>query len=245
MKIVSAQLNVNGKETFFAFRDDEPGDRGAIQQIFVNMDYDVSHYEQGKRLRKLASQKQQKLLIIDAGANIGASTVFFSKTWENSLVFAIEPEETNFHILCLNTKDLDVRRYHGAISNQKGRMTLSDPNRSTMGFVTSKFDDQIEGTFLNHIESLSPKDILAEMAHEDVYPFIFKIDIEGAESFLFDNDSPWVNKFPLIIIELHDWMLPFKGTSRNALREITKYDFDVILRGENLLCFNGEILRTL
>ena len=39
---------------------------------------------------------------------------------------------------------------------------------------------------------------------------LIKIDIEGGESELFEKNIEWIEKFPLIIIELHDWMLPLK-----------------------------------
>jgi hypothetical protein len=47
---------------------------------------------------------------------------------------------------------------------------------------------------------------------------------------------------PLLIIELHDWMLPFAGSSRGFLRAIASLDFDVVHRGENIFCFNRRLL---
>ena len=69
-----------------------------------------------------------------------------------------------------------------------------------------------------------------------------KIDIEGGEADLFSNNDAWVDRFPLIVIELHDWLLPGTGSSRNFLRAIAGRNFDVVFRGENLFCFNNDLL---
>jgi hypothetical protein len=65
-------------------------------------------------------------------------------------------------------------------------------------------------------------------------PFIAKIDIEGAEADLFAANTGWVQSFDLVIIELHDWMLPGQGTSRNFLKCIANLDRDFLHIGENI-----------
>jgi hypothetical protein len=60
---------------------------------------------------------------------------------------------------------------------------------------------------------------------------------------LFSGDYGWMELFPLLIIELHDWLLPGQGTSHNFLKALTEFEFDVITRGENCFCFNNRILR--
>jgi hypothetical protein len=66
-------------------------------------------------------------------------------------------------------------------------------------------------------------------------PFMAKIDIEGFEDILFSSDTEWVQRFPVIVIELHDWMIPGKATSNNFLRTIAQYDRDLLFRGENVI----------
>jgi hypothetical protein len=71
--------------------------------------------------------------------------------------------------------------------------------------------------------------------HHDCEPFLIKIDIEGFESDLFSANTEWVDCFPVIIIELHDWMLPGDCNSRNFLQAIAGRSRDFILRGENVV----------
>ena len=70
-------------------------------------------------------------------------------------------------------------------------------------------------------------------------PFLIKIDIEGFEQELFSKKIEWMDKFEIIIIEIHDWMLPTKSISSNFIRSLAKTlnksKRDLIIRGENLI----------
>ncbi len=43
-------------------------------------------------------------VIIDAGANIGTSSIFFARKYPGARIFAIEPETSNFTLLKKNTR---------------------------------------------------------------------------------------------------------------------------------------------
>lgn len=73
-------------------------------------------------------------LIIDAGANIGASPIYFLSRYPDALVVAIEPERNNCALLRSNCEGLDVRVIEAAICNQPGPRFLSDPGLSDWGF---------------------------------------------------------------------------------------------------------------
>ncbi len=65
-------------------------------------------------------------------------------------------------------------------------------------------------------------------------PFLVKIDIEGFEADLFKENTEWVQKFPVLIVELHDWMLPRSANSQNFLKCVSSLDRDFVFRGENV-----------
>jgi hypothetical protein len=69
--------------------------------------------------------------------------------------------------------------------------------------------------------------------NSDTVPFIIKIDIEGGEQNLFRSDTDWMERFKVIVIEMHDWLLPFQDTSRNALRALSRSGRDYLHKGEN------------
>jgi FkbM family methyltransferase len=244
MNLSVLHLQTGGGQAPFYFRNDSIGDNGVIQQIFQNRDYDFSMWQQGKRL--LQHHREQirsgRSLIIDAGANIGASVVYFLETFDSSIVYAIEPDEANFEILEMNTRRFTNRiNFHGAISSTDGELALEDPGHSDWGFRTKPIaDDKTSGR--NVVKSISPATILGDPRLAGAIPLIFKIDIEGAESDLFSGDTSWMAKFPLLIIELHDWLLPFSGSSRNFFGAVAKHDFDFLYRGENIFLFSRPIL---
>lgn len=71
------------------------------------------------------------------------------------------------------------------------------------------------------------------------------MDIEGGESGLFADACEWMDAFPCIIVELHDWMLPGMGTSRNFLKQVAARQLDFVHRGENIFLFNTELTKRL
>lgn len=220
------------------------GDLGAIQQVLINQDYKIGHWPQGQKLLQY-HQEHSKLmpsLIIDAGANIGAAVVYFSTIFSNSFIFSIEPDISNWHILEANTAGLNVFNFYGAIADVDGELIFEDPGRSDMGFMTRRISELDENINSKRVKSISPLSILTHSVSQNTNPLILKIDIEGGEDALFNGDTNWLSKFPLVIIELHDWMLPFSGSSRNFIKAVAQHDFDFVYRGENIFLFNRQLL---
>jgi len=238
MKLANFKTNINGEEVDLSFRTDSVGDKGVLQQIFVDEDYRIVHWAQGRMLLEYYQTRQNKgerALIIDAGANIGASAVYFSKLYPASVVLAVEPQESNVNLMRVNVDKLNVKVFQAAIGCENGVMYLQDPGQSDWAFRVRETGDQ-------PVDVLSPASLMSSVKDQNLFPFIFKVDIEGGEGNLFRENIDWVDSFPLIVIELHDWMLPFQGTSRSFFKAITAYDFDVVYRGENVFCFNKRIL---
>jgi hypothetical protein len=90
-----------------------------------------------------------------------------------------------------------------------------------------------EAARVGEVETVTVAGILHDNA--DASPFIVKIDIEGFESTLFESDTSWLDEFPVVLIEIHDWMIPGKALSRKVLKALTQVPRDVVISGENLL----------
>lgn len=244
MKLGAVKVTLNDKTFVFNFREDSIGDRGVIEQIFVNQDYDITPWAQGKKLIEYHNEQSQlrPSLIVDAGANIGASVLYFLNSFQSSFVFSIEPEPMNWQLLEINTAGYPNNfNFHGAISNIDGEVFLQDPGLSDWGFRTSSTGDKDDSN-ARIVKSISPVSILSSPLVSGMTPLILKVDIEGGESKLFEGDTSWLEKFPLVIIELHDWLLPFSGSSKNFLKAVSQHEFDFVYRGENVFLFNRNIL---
>jgi len=109
-----------------------------------------------------------------------------------------------------------------------GDAVLTDPGEGEWGYRTSG-DGAGE-----RVPRLAAAELVEQKRREGFRPFIAKIDIEGAEEELFSADTGWVDEFPLLIVELHDWLLPKSASSRNFLRCMAERDRDFVYLGENV-----------
>jgi FkbM family methyltransferase len=232
------QLPGGGQRPFF-YRPDSIGDNGVIHQIFSAADYSISPDTRFQSLIRYAvaqSTGGKRPLVIDAGANIGASTVYFSLQYGTGKVIAIEPEKGNVELLRRNCAGLDVIVQEAALGAAAGTGFVNDPGHSDWGF-------RVGPTGAHAVPIITVPQILAAPELSGFFPLVCKIDIEGGEAALFDTGTEWVDQFALIVIELHDWLFPGQATSRNFLRTIAAHDFDFVWRGENAFCFNNRLLK--
>jgi hypothetical protein len=76
----------------------------------------------------------------------------------------------------------------------------------------------------------------------DLFPFMVKVDIEGAEGDLFSENTGWVQETPLIMIELHTTgCRRRRGTALPFLRAIAGLDRDFIQGGEGIASIANDI----
>ena len=218
-----------GRTRGFHFRNSD-ADRGVIQQIFQRDDYALGRLARGGELQAWyddAVRRGDRPLILDAGANIGASAVWFSFTFPQARIVAIEPDAGNFELLVRNTAGLNVDARKAALASCAGTASLVDPGQGEWGYRTVSSKD---GT----IEQLAAESLVGELARDGYAPFIAKIDIEGGEGELFSQRVEWIDLFPLVIVELHDWLLPRGGTARPFLKCMAERDRDFVYLGENV-----------
>ena len=205
-------------------------DIGVLDQIFKNKDYSIERLRRGADLSEKFSsiiQAGKTPLIIDAGANIGASAFWFSATFPSAHTVCFEPDSSNFKLLESNTVGFNVELHEAAIGAVEGAVDLVDPGEGAWGYQTRHNPNGV-------IKMLSLDRIVTSKKMLGYEPFIVKIDIEGGEDELFSSHTDWVNEFPLLIIELHDWLLPGKATSANFLKAIGGLDRDFVHIGENI-----------
>ena len=210
-------------------------DCGVIKQIFLKKDYSLRKLQrQGDVLAAYESiLKQGKTpLIIDAGANIGASVVWFMTQFPRSHLVAFEPDSENVKLLRRNVAGLDVEINEAAIGSVDDRVSLIDPGTGEWGYQTKP---DLSGGCLR----MSASRVISEKMRSGYVPFIFKIDIEGGEDNLFERDTDWIDDFPLIVIELHDWLIPRQNTSLNYLKSISRYKRDFVYNSENIFSFKN------
>lgn len=159
-------------------------------------------------------------LILDLGANVGYSAIYFSSQYPEAKVIALEPHSGNFEDLCTNTEPYsNIVNKNQGIWWRKSRLTVIDPDKESWGF---QFKEEGDGA----VECTTISDLIAE--HGDGKPVMVKMDIEGAEKYLFQKDPSWVKQISMLQIEIHDcWKEIFDA--------LIPYDYTAEISGKNVI----------
>lgn len=206
-------------------------DISVVDQIFTRGTYRIKVPEINCRLEEqyheiLSSGKIP--IILDCGANIGVSAVYFSRQFPEAQIIAIEPDQDNFNQAVSNTiMQEKVQCIRGAISSKKQYLSIKDTNAESWAIQVS---DEAIG---NQIEAFTVDELL-NLKIPNGRLFCVKVDIEGFEDDLFASDCGWLADTQCLMIELHDWMIPGGLTSQNFLKAVADLDRDFFHDGETI-----------
>lgn len=137
--------------------------------------------------------------IIDAGANMGDTTVWYLSRFPEAKVVSIEPDKRNFELLKKNCRPYGNRSIPllAGLWPSNSKLLVQDYG-SYSGLTVKEVTD---GPF--DCEGITPLSIL-RAAREEIID-IFKCDIEGAELQLFQRDcDKWLSRTRSLYIELHN-----------------------------------------
>ena len=138
-------------------------------------------------------------IIIDGGANIGAASLYFSHVYPQAMIYALEPEPSNFAMLKRNCDGVkNILPLQLALWSESARLRFDDPHSEKWAFSVSSGD----GTKGSQVEAVGLNDLMRQYGMDCVD--ILKLDIEGAEREVFSANRAWLDKVKIIAIELHD-----------------------------------------
>ena len=211
----------------------------------VMREYDFEALPQATRVKDVyrrALSDGQRPIIIDCGGHIGMSAVWFASHFPQATIYCIEPNAANFAILQQNVAPYpNITALNGGVWGKHCNLKISNPDSGSASF-------RLQETAGASPSDSGPSDSLPSYTIDEIrlgaVPnplLIVKIDIEGAEASVFAEPVDWLAHCGLLIIELHDWLLPGEGTSKNLFKRIGENDVDVILQGENLLLFKNVV----
>lgn len=140
-------------------------------------------------------------VIVDAGANIGLTAIVFANKYPMARVFAIEPEQSNFEVLCKNVFPYpNIIPIQAALWNCETEITLVDPGLDKWGFQVSGQLTPL--TAVERVKAITIDSLMSQYGIDSID--VLKMDIEGAEKEVFDASASWIDNVALIIVELHD-----------------------------------------
>jgi FkbM family methyltransferase len=228
----------SGKRYRFALR---PGTTDAYSfiQVFQQEHYrakDFARFADLEAAYQAILARGRTPLILDCGANNGMSAAYFADCWPDARVVAVEPAAANARLLRANTEGLKVDVIEAAIASRAQKLAIVNPTGDANAFQVAPAAERPEAT----VEGLSIPDLLARYPEARFAPFLIKIDIEGFERDLFAANTGWIERFPLMIVELHDWMAPGEALSGNFLKVIAEQDRDLLFRGDSVFSIRNR-----
>jgi FkbM family methyltransferase len=205
-------------------------DAAVVSQVFSWLQYDTRHFPQHTRVMRAYSDilaRGRRPLILDLGANNGASARWFAREYPEASIVAVEPDPDNARICRLNTEGYPVEVVTAAIGGSPGQVSLETDAKLSVSYTATR-------TAGGGVPVVTVGQILADR-HPDHELFIVKIDIEGFEDDLFATGTEWVQDAHVIFIEPHDFKFPDRDTSRHLQETMGRLPFQVLLSGENLV----------
>jgi FkbM family methyltransferase len=206
-------------------------DADVFEQIFLQRQYDMRSFPQYETISRYSPAD---MLVLDCGAYIGLSTIWFSERFPGARIFAVEPDAENYALLVQNTRDIpNVVPVNAAVWDRECRLMVADPSPKVPKYAVTIVESDEERSDLVDATTI-PKLMACAGSYACV---VVKLDIEGGESAVFRSNTDWLNAANVVLIELHDWLYPGRHRSRNFFRALLEHDFEVVLSGENLICF--------
>jgi FkbM family methyltransferase len=175
--------------------------------------------------------------VVDGGAYIGLSAIYFTLRFPGVRVIAVEASEENFKLLVRNTSAFpSIEPVHAALWPRPGSLVLTDPGTGLWGLQVTDAGAPEDapparaGDSADAVRAITVPEIIRDHRLEKID--LLKVDIEGAEKELFGAPAPWLGQVDAICIELHDW---FKaGCSRTFFAAVEDFSVEA-WRGENVL----------
>lgn len=160
-------------------------DLQVVREVFISEDY-------------AAEPPVSPTVIVDLGANIGVSVIYFKLRFPDASVVAVEPDPATYALLERNTASLSgVRTVNAAATPKTGATRLHvAPDR----WASSMVAQQPGGSPIS-VPGLTLDDLLDRMGIDEVH--VMKIDVEGAEAEILAASPDALARVRFLIGELH------------------------------------------
>lgn len=173
VKAMNYLFNVHNGHTFI----------NQFESIFVNQIY---------RFQSTSSSP----VIIDCGANMGTSVMYFKQLFTDAKILAFEPDRSIFDVLQKNitqNKIKDVSLFNKAVWIEDKEMYFSSSKAQSGALITNETEVKVECVRL--------KSVLKNFKTVD----FLKLDIEGAELPVMQDIASELHKVEHLFIEYHSY----------------------------------------
>ena len=174
--------------------------------------------------------------IIDAGGNVGYTSVYFKSVFSKINLAIIEPSDANFQMIVDNfsQNNIDANLFKGGLwdknTNLKIVRDFRDQSDWAIRVEESDFESDLKAFTINHVLENSNFETID----------IFKIDIEGAEKQVFSKNSSldFLTKTKCLAIEIHDEF----DCRKDITTILENYGFQLTNVGELTIGINQNLI---
>lgn len=197
-------------------------DTAVFEQVFLKGEYDID----------IPFMPE---VIADLGANIGLFSILMKNRFPAAKIICVEPDKENCVQLKSNLSVYDsVDIVCAGIWPTDTRLKISDKYSGGHSAGVTEPDGA------GDVEGIPIDTLMKNFQLERID--LLKIDIEGSERTLFsEHYQQWLPKTKMIIIELHDWLIP--GCSKPFFEAIQKSisSYSYFVCGESTVIINHDI----
>ena len=173
--------------------------------------------------------------IIDAGGNIGLTSIFLANKFPDAAIITIEPDNKNFKLLTDNTSPYKtITPLNKGIWTHTALLNVIDTGGGENSFI-------VEETLQpgnDSVAAISIDEIMKQQQWQTID--LLKIDIEGTEKNIFETGfEKWLPHTKVFFVETHDRMK--KGCSQAVFNAVSHYNFSCSIAGENFLFINNDL----
>lgn len=221
MQVSTLSLNLDNVQRNFVYRKGT-ADEAVIVRVLKNASYNFSALRRGRELVHFYGrlvQAGKTPLIVDTAADIGAATVYFARAFPQARVVALEADRSKFELLGVNTINLPIECFNVAVSGTGA----APANGSANGAAAQQTINEIY-----------------ERNAADTVPFIVKADVDDCERGLFSERTEWLARTPVVIVELHDCLIPGTASSKIFVDHITRSNRDFVYLHDHVFSISRE-----
>ena len=207
-------------------------DLEVFQQIFFWSDYlpVLKSYQDHFR-----PAEKEVLNIIDAGSNIGLTSLFFLKNIKHCNIICLEPDIGNYEVLNYNIpKNKNVSLLNAALWSSNSKVEIINDFRDRLDWARRVKEINNE----KGIPAFSVNQLMKDFNWEIID--ILKIDIEGAEKEIFtskETDLGFLKFTKCVAMEVHD-----EFHCRSEINEILEqFGFKYFRYGELTIALNQSL----
>ena len=159
-----------------------------LDEIFFDKVYDLG-------------ECKDTITIVDCGANLGLSIIFFKMKYPNSVIYAFEPDPFLFRLLSKNIKNFSLSNVHlinSAVWSSNCSLDFIQDNN--LGGHISSSNNHFSLEKKIQVDAISLNDFIR---NKNVY--FLKMDIEGAEYEVLNSMVNSLSNIKFLFVEYHSF----------------------------------------